>query len=114
MKKKAIELWPELIEHINKSWQKKKGRKYPWTGQDFKLLQILTRSFTVPELAALYSVYLMNSPFWGLKTGWLVSGFFQERGVLIDDPSFKTLVRKYEIELGMKEPKQVAMELGLK
>ncbi len=110
---KPVQWWPELIAHIDTSWHRKKGRKYPWTGQDFKLLQLLTRSFTVPELQALFTVYLKNSPFWGPKTGWLVSGFFQERGILTDDPEFKKLVAKFEAELGMKEPKAITAELGL-
>ena len=110
-KKEPVEWWPELIAHIDISWQRKKGRKYPWAGQDFKLLKLLARSFTVPEVQAMYSVYLKNSPFWGPKTGWLVSGLFQERGILTDDPDFKRLTAKYESDLGLKEAKAVGLEL---
>lgn len=114
MKKEPTAFWAETLEHITSTWQKKKGRKYPFTGQDLKLIKQLRGWLTAPELMALWSTYLASSPFWGLKTGWLLSGFWQERSILLDDPQFKKLVAKYEADLGMREPKQVALELGLK
>ncbi len=112
--KKPVEFWPETLEHISSTWLKKKGRKYFFTGQDLKLIKQLRGWLTAPELMALWSIYISSSPFWGAKSGWLLTGFWAERSILLDDPNFKTLVRKYEAELGMKEPKEVALELGLK
>lgn len=62
---------------------------------------------------ALWDVYLSNSPFWGAKTGFLVSGLWAERSVLLDDQNFKRLTAKHEAALGLKSPKQVTLELGI-
>jgi len=110
---KPVEQWAETLEHISTTWQKKKGRKYPFTGQDLKLLKQLRGWLTAPEVMAMFAVYVASSPFWGRSTGYLITGMWQERSVLLDDPSFKKLVVKFESELGLKEVKQVAMELGL-
>jgi len=114
MKKQKSEFWAETLEHISQTWQKKKGRKYPFTGQDLKLIKQLRNWLTAPEVMAMFSVYLSSSPYWGRSTGFLISGMWQERSILLEDPNFKKLVTKYEAELGMKEPKQVTLELGLK
>lgn len=114
MKKEVTEFWPETLEHINQSWLKKKNRKYPFTGQELKLVKQLRRWYTAPEVWALWTCYLLRSPFWGPKTGYLISGFWQERSVLLEDPEFKKLTAKYEADLGMKDVKEMALELGLK
>lgn len=111
--KSDVLFWADTVRLIDEAWQKKKGRKYPWTGKDFKLLRSLMGWLVAPECLALFSIYLKRSPYWGPRTGWLVSGLFQERGVLIDDPEFKHLTKEFEKKLGMAEVKQVAMELGL-
>lgn len=54
---------------------------------------------------------MYRSPFWGLKTGFLVSGLWAERSILLDDPNFKRLTAKYESELGLKEAKATGLEL---
>lgn len=113
MPKKTTELWAETLEHISSTWQKKKGRKYPFTGQDLKQIKLLRGWFTAPEVWALWTCYLLHSPFWGVKTGYLISGLWAERSVLLDDPDFKRLTAKYEAALGMKDPKELALELGL-
>ncbi len=103
-----------LIEHINNGWLTKKKRKYPFMQKDFGLLKSLTRLFTLPELRAMFDCYMCRSPFWGEKTGYLINGFFNERSILLDDPNFKKLTAKFVAEFGLKDPKQVALELGLK
>lgn len=108
---KPVEWWPETLEHISSTWQRKKGRKYPFTGQDLKLVKQLRNYFTAPEVWALWTCYMNRSPFWGLKTGYLVSGLWAERSILLEDLNFKTLVAKYEKELGLREAKEVGMEL---
>lgn len=105
------EWWAETIGHISNTWQRKKGRKYPFTGQDMKLIKQLRGYFTAPEVMALWSTYLTSSPFWGAKCGFLVSGLWSERSILLDDPNFKKLVAKFEAELGLKEAKAVGLEL---
>ena len=50
MKKKGVEFWPETLEHITQTWQKKKGRKYPFLGQDFKTLKTMLRIFSPQEV----------------------------------------------------------------
>jgi len=107
------EYWTETLEHVNATWQRKKGRKYPFTGQDLKMLKQLRGWFSAPEVMAMFSVYCSSSPFWGIKSGWLISGMWQERSVLLDFPNFKPLVKKYEAELNLKTPEQVALEFGL-
>ena len=115
MKKEKSEFWAETLEHITATWQKKKGRKYPpFTGKELNMLKQIMGWLTAAETMALWSTYLVNSPFWGPKTGFSIVGLFSEKLTLIDDPNFKTLVRKFETELGLKEVKQVALELGLK
>lgn len=94
-----VENWKELIEFIDRQWLAKKKRKYPFGGQDVKLLKMLCRYFTVPEIMALFSVYLTDSPFWGTRSGYLVAGMFQERAVLIDNPKFKKLAEEYQKKL---------------
>ncbi len=111
MKKQKVESWAETLEHISSTWQKKKGRKYPFTGQELKQIKQLRGWLTAPEVMAIWSVYLSNSPFWGQKTGFLISGLWAERSILLDDPSFKKYVAKFEAELGLKEAKEVGLEL---
>ena len=113
-KQKPVEGWQTLVDHISQTWEKKKGRKYPFTGKDFKLLKTLCRWGTVYEVMALWTVYLAYSDFWGPKTGWLVDGLFAERGRLIDHPDVKRLSARYETEDGLTSAKQITLELGLK
>ena len=108
---KAVEWWPETIEHISSTWQKKKGRKYPFTGRDLKQLKDIRGWLTAAETMALWTTYLSSSPFWGQKTGYLISGLWAERSVLLDDPNFKRYVTRYEAELGLREAKEVGLEL---
>ncbi len=110
-KKAATEWWKETLAHINETWKKKKGRDYPFTGQDLKQLKLLRGFFTAPEVMALWTCYLRGSPFWGQKTGYLISGLWAERSVLLDDLDFKKLTLKYEAEFGIREAKEVGMEL---
>lgn len=111
MKKQKCDYWAETVGHISNTWQRKKGRKYPFSGQDMKLIKQLRAWLTAPEVMAMFSVYCSSSPFWGQKSGYLISGMWSERSVLLDDPSFKKLVAKFEKELGMREAKEVGMEL---
>ncbi len=113
MKKPPTEHWTELLEHISSTWRKKKGRNYPFIGQDLKLIKLLRNYYTAAELFALWECYLARSPFWGPKCGYLVSGFWSERSVLLDDPNFKTLTRRYEAALGLKKPEEIASKLQL-
>jgi len=110
-KKPATEWWKETLAHIDETWKKKKGRSYPFTGQDLKLLKLLRNCFTAQEVLALWDCYLRASPFWGQKTGFLIAGLFAERSVLLDDLNFKKLTAKYEAEFGMREAKEVGTEL---
>lgn len=110
-KSKTAELWPELLEHISETWQKKKGRKYPFMGQDLKLLKNMTSWLTSIEIMALWDCYLRSSEFWGPKTGFLVSGMFSERSILLDNSSFKSLVSFHEKRLGLREQKELWKEL---
>lgn len=112
LKKKAkAEWWTETLDHISSTWQKKKGRKYPFTGRDLKHIKQMRTWLTAPETMAIWSVYLSSSPFWGHKTGHLISGLWAERSILLDDPNFKRLTAKFEAELGLKEAKEVGLEL---
>ena len=113
MKNDKTELWAETLAHINDTWAKKKNRKYPFTGQELKLLKQLRRWYTAPEVWALWTCYLLRSPYWGARTGYLIGGFWQERSILLEDSDFKRLVAQYETQIGLKEPKQVAQEFGL-
>lgn len=108
---KPVEWWPETLEHISNTWQKKKGRKYPFSGQDLKQIKQLRGWLTAPEVMALWSTYLTSSPFWGAKCGYLIGGLWAERSILLDDPYFKRLVAKYESQLGLREVKEVGLEL---
>jgi len=103
----------QLADHINKVWLRIKKRKYPFMSKDFGMLKILLRSFTLAETMAMFDAYAYRSPFWSRATGMLISGFFNERSILLDDPNFKQLVKKYEAELNLKTPEQVCLELGL-
>ncbi len=101
------------MDHISKTWERKKGRKYPFTGQDLKQLKLLRGFFTAPEVMALWTCYLAASPFWGQKTGYLISGLWAERSVLLDDPNFKRLTAKFEADFGMKKAQELASEIDL-
>lgn len=110
---KKTEYWTEMLEHISESWKRKKGRPYPFAGKDLKHLKQLRGWYTAAEVFALWSCYMVRSPFWGPKTGFLVDGLWAERSVLLDDPNFKPLVKKYEADLNLKTPEQVVLEFGL-
>ncbi len=75
------------------------------------MLKQLRGWLTAPEVMAMVSVYCSSSPFWGPKSGFLLSGMWQERSILLDDPNFKKFVAKFEAELGMREAKEVGLEL---
>ncbi len=105
--------WKLFIAIIDEQWQKKKHRKYPFLGQDFKTLKTMMRLFSSLEVLAMWEIYLRGTTFWGPKTGYLINGMLQDRSHLIDHPDLKKLIVKYELELGLREPKEVALELGL-
>lgn len=81
--------------------------------KDFGLLKTMSVYMTVPELMALWEIYLARSPFWGPNTGFLIHGFFQERSVLLDDSKFKPRTLYFEKLLGMKVPQEVFKEFDL-
>lgn len=108
MKRKApVELWSELLEHITTTWETKKGRKYHFTGQDLKLLKSLASWLGSIETMALWECYLRGSAFWGPKTGYLVSGMFMERSVLLDHPDKKKYMAECEKKYGFHDQKEL-------
>lgn len=112
-RKVPTEWWAETLEHISKTWQRKKGKPYFFTGPDLRLLKSIRSWLTAAELLSLWDLYLKKSPYWGSKTGFSITGFFTEKTVLIDDPEFKKLTAKYEADFGLKTPKEIALELGI-
>jgi hypothetical protein len=107
--KKPIELWAETVEWIHQTWMRKKGRKYPFMARDFNQLKLLRRYFTAPEVMALWDSYLEASPFFGSKTGYLISGFWEERSILLESAPFKNRLAMHEKRLGLAEPKGVPL-----
>lgn len=113
MRNEPTLFWKDIISQMDAQWQKKKHRKYPFLGQDFKTLKTLLRLFSPQEVLGMWEIYLQGTTFWGPKTGYLISGMLQDRSHLIDHPDLKKLTAKYEAQLGMREVKEVAHELGL-
>lgn len=107
------EFWKETIEWIDQSWRAKKGRKYPFMPADFRTVQHLLKFYTPAEVCALWECYLKASPFYGSKTGYLISGFWQERSILLESKDFKTLSKKHEEKLGLVSVKDVVVDVGL-
>lgn len=110
-KKEADPLWKELLEHISQTWEKKKGKKYFFTGQDLKLLKSLVSWLGSIEVMALWLCYLRGSAFWGPKTGFLVAGMYQERSILLDHPEKKKIMAELEKKFGFREQKELWQEL---
>lgn len=98
-RKGEVPLWREMLKAISQEWEKKKSRPYRFGGQDLKLLRALVGWLSVPEVLALWTIYLRGGSFWGPKTGYLVSGMFQDRSVLLDHPEFKSLTERWEKDL---------------
>jgi hypothetical protein len=111
--KKPIEFWKETVEWIHQSWMRKKGRKYPFMARDFKQLQLLRRYFTATEVMALWDSYLEASPFFGPKTGYLISGFWEERSILLESANFKNRLAMHEKRLGLNPAAATIGAVGL-
>ena len=97
--KEAPAFWKEMMEEIGALWMKKKGQKYYFSGQDLKLLKGLVSSYGVPRVMSMFSLYLRGGTYFGPRTGFLISGMVQDRGVLIDHAEFNSLSKKYEGQL---------------
>ena len=110
---KANPEWVWLLSQISDLWKAKKQRPLMLSGQDAKLLKVMMGWFTPPELASLYRVYTESSPYWGPRCGYLVSGMFQERSVLLENPKFGVYAKEYQSKTETGTDSQVLMALGL-
>lgn len=103
--------WPQLIEHIDSTWRKKKGSDfgYPFTGKDMADLRHLCVSFQEWGLMALWDEYLNLPDEKGFfkKTGWSVFQFTRQLPSLTDSKFWKAAARKYEDKLVGPMPKEI-------
>lgn len=91
--------WHEIFRHINASWEKLHGRKYNWDMSARKILANAARKYNVPDLMAMWDIYMKTSGFWKKSTGGSVYGMVRDVQRILDHADFKPLSRKYRDKL---------------
>lgn len=111
----VIAHWKNMVDHIDKSWKSKKGMGYPWRGMDFKELRPLANRCEAWGVMALWDLYMEGWSYWSKKTGYMIVGFMRDIGILLDNPGFKGLSKKYHdsLEPQMMSPKEALSKAGL-
>lgn len=96
---KRVEFWQTIVDHVNKSWQAKKGVAYPWDAHEFKKLHGLATTYQAWGVMAMWDQYVQMGTYWGKITGFMLDGLKKDIGVIVDDPRWKSLCRTYEEKL---------------
>lgn len=99
---KRVEFWQTIVDHVNKSWQTRKGVAYPWDPHEFKKLHGLSVSYQAWGVMAMWDLYVQMGTYWGKQTGYMLDGLKKDVGVIVDDPRWKSLCRHYEEKLFAK------------
>lgn len=113
--KEPAPYWHELIAHIDASWTLRKGVPYGWDGREFARLRDLVRVYRAWGVMALWDLYMSTGGFWAKRTGYMISGLIEEKGLLLDDPKWKQLAKNYESKLEpvVRTDTQVLTALGI-
>ena len=102
-KSKAVEqptlFWKETVEHISKSWEKKKGIGLYWKPQYFKHLKSMIGIYQPWGIMALWDVFLMHNDAWTNQAGHSFEAFVSKLPSLVDDLSWKTKSKDFETKL---------------
>jgi len=96
---KRVQFWQTIVDHVNKSWQAKKGTSYPWDAHEFKKLHGLSATYQAWGVMAMWDLYVQMGTYWGKLTGFMLDGMKKDVGVIVDDPRWKSLCRTYEEKL---------------
>ena len=91
--------WHEIFRHINDSWKKLHGRNYNWDMAARKILANAARKYSVPDLMAMWDIYMKTTGFWKRSTGGSVYGMVRDVERILDHPEFKPLSRVYRDKL---------------
>lgn len=96
---KRVEFWQTIVDHVNKSWQAKKGVPYPWDPHEFKKLHALAVVYQAWGVMAMWDLYVQMGTYWGKLSGLMLDGLKKDVGVIVDDPRWKSLCQNYEEKL---------------
>ena len=112
-KKEKRKYWPQMIEHIDSTWRKKKKSEfgYPFTGKDMADLRHFCATFEEWGLMALWDEYLDDAndeEGFNKKTGWTVFHFTRQLPRLLDGRTWKSRATKYERQLIGPVPEEIA------
>ena len=94
-----VEFWQTVVDHVNRSWQQRKGTPYPWDPHEFKKLHRLSVIYQAWGMMAMWDLYVQMGTYWGKLTGFMLDGLKKDVGVIVDDPRWKSLCRTYEEKL---------------
>lgn len=108
-----MEFWQTIVDHVNKSWQAKKGVPYPWDAHEFKKLHGLATVYQAWGVMAMWDQYVQMGTYWGKLTGFMIDGLKKDIGVIVDDPRWKSLCRSYEEKLFAPSADEVVSTKGL-
>jgi hypothetical protein len=87
------------VNHINTAWKNKKGVGYPWDSHEFKKLRDMAGVYQASGVMAMFDLYVQLQTYFGKLTGYMLDGLKKDIGVIVDDPRWKLLSKKYDDQL---------------
>lgn len=96
-KEEPTHFWKELIDHIDKSWIRKKGIHYPFNMDTMllKRLKLMCRDYQAWGVMSAWDIYMQGDSYWSRRLGFSLQGFFSDLAVLVDDPGWKSGSQSY-------------------
>lgn len=86
----------EMVEHIDKTWKKKKGVPFYFRPHYFRELKELARIYTPFGVMSLWDLYLIETDEFARKAGWSFEMFLSKIPKLLDIACWKTWRNEYE------------------
>lgn len=105
----AVPHWQQMLDHMADKWSEMKRKKtgqsvpYPWPRDVDKAMKTLhdrADVFKAWGIMALWDLFLeIQDDKWVLQTGHSLDAFLRRIEKLVDDPRWKSLSRRYELQL---------------
>lgn len=83
-KSAPIPHWQEMIAHIDTTWQRKKGSKYPFSGADMAKLKTYAKLYMAWGVMALWDCFLNSEDPFYRNTGYKIGAFASGLPKLLD------------------------------
>lgn len=86
----------KVVGHILKTFESKKGARYPFSNIDGKIIKSLVTLYSESQVMALWDVFLGLDNDWLKKVGHKITEFQRQIPMLLDKTDWKTKVKEYE------------------